>query len=449
MFTRKLIENSTYLKTLEWSGSKFYRKVVGQTIRDPQQIFVELGIDLKSALARWGRRDGLLYLIMALQRKLRLSDFAVENVKSCVAEPYYKMAEQLRDNQYNKFIQRWADAAEILAQIEVEDAVKECLPLKILKTFDIARNNFLLQINKLRKAKINLTSAKGLGWIHAKSTIFPTKRADLKMLSTSIKMYVDVKNILEKFKEQGIVNKKCHPICCKKICSQEDYRIISQIAVIAYTLMHFYSCADNLRHVKKLVGYTLRYSLAATLARKFKTSLKKIFQIYGKDLSVRIKFKGKILKVASFPSKNIVDSFKYGFNVDVISYSRLCQDLQNIQTRTTVLASLHLFKTCGVVSCTRINNVEIYRVNIPTFSRRNSVVDFQGNNFIRANFCWKFLESVFWSRTVPLCLEHYIELNNGFLTLSDLNLDSTIQPARVLKSYSIIEKVGGNCYIYS
>lgn len=43
---------------------------------------------------------------MALQRKLRLSDFAVENVKSCVAEPYYKMAEQLRDNQYNKFIQR-------------------------------------------------------------------------------------------------------------------------------------------------------------------------------------------------------------------------------------------------------------------------------------------------------------------------------------------------------
>lgn len=52
LFTRKLIENSTYLKTLEWSGSKFYRKVVGQTIRDPQQIFVELGIDLKSALAQ-------------------------------------------------------------------------------------------------------------------------------------------------------------------------------------------------------------------------------------------------------------------------------------------------------------------------------------------------------------------------------------------------------------
>ena len=52
LFMRKLIENSTYLKTLEWSGSKFYRKVVDQTIRDPQQIFVKLGIDLKSVLAQ-------------------------------------------------------------------------------------------------------------------------------------------------------------------------------------------------------------------------------------------------------------------------------------------------------------------------------------------------------------------------------------------------------------
>ena len=112
----------------------------------------------------------------------------------------------------------------------------------------------------------------------------------------------------------------------------------------------------------------MRYSLASTLARKFKMSLKKIFQIYGKDLSVRIKFKGKIVKVASFPGKNVVDSLKYGFNADFISYSRFCQDLQSIQTKTTVLASLTLFKTCGVVSCPRVSSVEIYCVNIPIFS---------------------------------------------------------------------------------
>lgn len=52
LLTRKLIENSKYLKTLEWSGFKFYRKIIYQTIRDPQQIFVKSGISLKSALAR-------------------------------------------------------------------------------------------------------------------------------------------------------------------------------------------------------------------------------------------------------------------------------------------------------------------------------------------------------------------------------------------------------------
>lgn len=49
---RKLIENSAYLKLLEWSGFKFYRKIIDQTIRDPQQIFTKLGINLKSALTR-------------------------------------------------------------------------------------------------------------------------------------------------------------------------------------------------------------------------------------------------------------------------------------------------------------------------------------------------------------------------------------------------------------
>ena len=134
----------------------------------------------------------------------------------------------------------------MLAQIEIEDEVKECLPLKILETFDTVRNNFLSQIDKLRKSKINLTQAKGLGLIHNNPVVFPTKRVPLKMWSTSIKIYIDVKHILGKFKEQGIVNKKCRPICCKKICSQEDYRIINQVATIAYALMHFYSCADNL-----------------------------------------------------------------------------------------------------------------------------------------------------------------------------------------------------------
>lgn len=133
-----------------------------------------------------------------------------------------------------------------MAQIEIENEVKKCLPYKIVETFDTARNNFLLQISRLRESKINLTQVENSDLIQIKPVVFPKEKGHLKVWRNSIKMYVDNKNIMEKFKEQGIVNKKCRPICFKKICSHEDYRIISQITARAYALMYFYSCVDNL-----------------------------------------------------------------------------------------------------------------------------------------------------------------------------------------------------------
>lgn len=133
-----------------------------------------------------------------------------------------------------------------MAQVEIESEIKECLPLKLLETLDAARNSFLLQISKLRESEIGLMQVKNSGLVHAKPAKFSTEKADFKVRRNSIKLHADVKNIMGKFKEQGIVNKKCQSICFKKICSQEDYRIISQIAIKAYALMYFYSCVDNL-----------------------------------------------------------------------------------------------------------------------------------------------------------------------------------------------------------
>jgi hypothetical protein len=47
---RKWVENSKYLKILEWAGDKFYTKVVEQIIRNPSQMFVKQGINLKNVL---------------------------------------------------------------------------------------------------------------------------------------------------------------------------------------------------------------------------------------------------------------------------------------------------------------------------------------------------------------------------------------------------------------
>lgn len=41
-----------------------------------------------------------------LKQKLRFFDFVIENVNNSIEEPCYSMAEEFRENQYNKFIQR-------------------------------------------------------------------------------------------------------------------------------------------------------------------------------------------------------------------------------------------------------------------------------------------------------------------------------------------------------
>lgn len=41
-----------------------------------------------------------------LKQKLRFFDFVIENVNNSIEELCYSMAEEFRENQYNKFIQR-------------------------------------------------------------------------------------------------------------------------------------------------------------------------------------------------------------------------------------------------------------------------------------------------------------------------------------------------------
>jgi hypothetical protein len=103
------------------------------------------------------------------------------------------------------------------------------------------------------------------------------------------------------------------------------------MAAKANGLMNFYSCVDNLWEIKQLVNYTLRYSLAATLARKFKISIKKIFQKYGKNFIIKAKYNEKIIEIASFPNRNKVDSLRRKFNINAINYNELNEKLQNVQ----------------------------------------------------------------------------------------------------------------------
>lgn len=429
---RKLIENSKYLKVLEWAGRTFYRKAVEQTLQNSNQVWIKQEKDLKNALVRWGQRDGLVHLISVLEQSLLLWNVTLGDSDSSTNDSYYTMAKQFRENRYKEFIKRWYGAAKILAQTAIEDGIKNFFPVEIAQTFDIARKFFLLEINKLQNTNPCLPLISNLVFVPIKPTLFFKNPTHITPVNSSIVIYLDEKDVMKQFKEHGIVNKKYRPICFNKLCSLEDYQIINQMATIAYTFMYFYSCVGNLWKVKKLVDYVLRYSLAATLARKFKVSLKKIFDIYGNDLSVAVRFKGNPIKIARFPDKSKVYSFKYGFTL--LSYSFYNQSLWNVQLNNSLVVNLNLLRFCAVIGCEAIDGIEIYCVKTVKLNQKQNVTSFNNKNGMRFRFCWKFLESVFRCHTVTLCYKHCVELNNGFLVSSDLNI--IVQSMKLVKQHS-------------
>lgn len=319
---RKAIENSRYLKTLEWAGKKFYRNIVEQIIRQPNQTLAKQGINLKNILTHWGQRDGIIYLWNALKQKIPTLDVLRDDLLHPITDPYYQTANNFRERRYNEFIQEWSDAANSLAQTDLNKEIKEFLPQEINKVYETSRKHFLEQVKIIYENRTRCSLIQNIFSKHNSNSMAKLiKKVGLATLNHSVRIYINVENVLNKFKKQGIVNKKNHPICCNKICLLEDYQIINQIASKAYRIINFYQCVDNLWEVKSLVNYTLRFSLAATLARKYKTSIKKVFAKYGPNFNIKTSSKGKIIKIANFPSKIQVNTLKHKFNIKAINYN--------------------------------------------------------------------------------------------------------------------------------
>lgn len=126
----------------------------------------------------------------------------------------------------------------------------------------------------------------------------------------------DTSEIYKRLEEASIINNKKKPMCKNSLLAAEPWLIISYYNNIAHGLLSYFRCTDNLNTIKKIVTYHLRYSLLHTLARKHKCSIKKILEIYGKE----IKADGRQNKIVSFINSVTVTNLKKDF---------LSQDIQN------------------------------------------------------------------------------------------------------------------------
>jgi retron-type reverse transcriptase len=115
--------------------------------------------------------------------------------------------------------------------------------------------------------------------------------------------------IYKRLEEASIINNKKKPMSKNSLLAAEAWSIISYYNSLAYGLLSYFRCVDNLNTVKKIVTYHLRYSLLNTLAHKHKCSIKKILEMYSKE----IKADGRQGKVVFFIHSVAVANIKKDF----------------------------------------------------------------------------------------------------------------------------------------
>ena len=119
----------------------------------------------------------------------------------------------------------------------------------------------------------------------------------------------DMERIKNKLKAAGILNNRGGYGVKANILNAEDADIIRHYASLAQGLLSYYRCVDNLKQIKSLVMYQIRFSLAATLRSKHKMDKTTLLKKFGEVMSC-VDYKGH---EASFPKNMTVHNLKKEF----------------------------------------------------------------------------------------------------------------------------------------
>ena len=217
--------------------------------------------------------------------------------------------------------------------------------------------------------------------------------------------------IYMRLEETSVINSKKKPISKNSLLAAESWLIISYYNNTAHGLLSYFRCVDNLNTVKKIVTYHLRYSLLHTLAYKHKCSIKKILEMYSKE----IKADGRQGKTVSFINSVIVTNLKKDFlSKDVRNpYSELYKSYVNLQ-RAAISAN-----QCAVKNCNEVNNIEVHHVR-KLF--RN--IDKTGNVVVQGKVKKLSgriaIESALKRKQIPFCPKHHKDWHREIISNIDL-----------------------------
>lgn len=222
----------------------------------------------------------------------------------------------------------------------------------------------------------------------------------------------DTSEIYKRLEEASIINSKKKPISKNSLLAAEAWLIISYYNTLAHGLLSYFRCVDNFNTIKKIVTYHLRYSLLHTLAHKHKCSIKKVLEIYSKE----IKTNGRQGKVVSFINSIAVTNLKKDFLSKNLRnpYSNLTKSYISLQ-RAAISAN-----KCAVKNCAETDNIEVHYVRklFRNIDRTGKVVIQGRAKKLSGQLA---MESALKRKQIPFCPKHHKDWHNGVISKIDLD----------------------------
>jgi group II intron reverse transcriptase/maturase len=104
-------------------------------------------------------------------------------------------------------------------------------------------------------------------------------------------MKAPINKLIKRLSTRGFCTATGEPTARRPWTSLDADQIIQLYSGVNRGLQNYYRFVDNWKHLSR-IQYILKFSLAKTLAQKYKLSVPQVFQRFGKELSLCVKGKG-------------------------------------------------------------------------------------------------------------------------------------------------------------
>ena len=420
---KKIMESEEYFKMQENIFAKLHRSVVnsialtGQSLVKKSQIkdAFDHRVKVKVLLSL---KNSLSNIESEILSSSLVSNFSKNYIKN--PETPLSLAEQKRLNLLKTTATKWIQRAQALANEEDFKELQLATGNFLSPEFVKAREVYLKELNLISSRDF---SKKVIENLLRKAKSPQAKTATLNSVKPnhrSIRILFPKDAFLKKLRSLGIIHKVItRPTGVGFLTPLKDHNIISWYSLKANGIWNYYSCADNIWDLKKVLNWILRYSLLGTLAMKHKSSIKRMIQEYSLAPCINYSYTNKEGKevesvLAQYPTQEYYNKKGIEFNNSSLAPMEL-EKLLKIKVNTLNAISTLNFK-CAVKNCE--NDAEkIHHIRKRGHRLRSGVISSSGSRVIQG---WKGIESALNGKQVPLCRSCHDKIDSGELSVNDL-----------------------------